>query len=262
MIMVKQKSYKLISWNVNGIRAAVRKDFFAWFHKESPDILCLQETKAQVEQLSESLLHPAGYETFWNSAERKGYSGVVTFAKHSPKATIINFGDSHLDHEGRIILTHYEEFLLFNVYFPNGGRSEDRLSYKLQFYKKFLKLIEDYRAKGHSIIFCGDVNTAHTENDLARPKENVDHSGFMPIEREWLDKVVALGYVDTFRMFHDGNGHYTWWDQKTYSRDRNVGWRIDYFFVSADLAPNVKKAFILPEVYGSDHCPVGLEIVV
>ena len=252
--------YKLISWNINGIRAAAKKDFFAWLKKTSPDILCLQEVKAQVEQLPETILHPNGYETFWNSAERKGYSGVATFVKHSPKATIINFGDPHLDNEGRVILTHYEDFLLFNVYFPNGGRGEERLKYKLDFYKKFLKLIEDYRKKGHSIIFCGDVNTAHTEIDLARPKENMDNSGFMPIEREWLDKVTSLGYVDTFRMFHDGNGYYSWWDQKTRSRDRNIGWRIDYFFVSPDLAPKVKNAFILADVLGSDHCPVGIEL--
>ena len=254
--------YKLISWNVNGIRAAAKKNFFSWLASASPDILCLQEVKAQVEQLSEEILHPDGYETFWNSAEKKGYSGVATFLKQSPKSTIINFGDPHLDNEGRIILTHYEEFLLFNVYFPNGGRSEERLSYKLQFYKKFLKLIEGYRQKGHSIIFCGDVNTAHTEMDLARPKENEDNSGFMPIEREWLDKVVALGYVDTFRLFHDGNGHYTWWDQKTFSRDRNIGWRIDYFFVSPDLTDKVKNAFILSDVFGSDHCPVAIELVI
>ncbi len=253
-------SYKIISWNVNGIRAAAKKDFFSWLNVASPDILCLQEVKAQVEQLPETILHPNGYETFWNSAERKGYSGVATFVKKAPKATIINFGDAHLDNEGRVILTHYEEFLLFNVYFPNGGRDEVRLKYKLDFYKKFLKLIEDYRKKGHSIIFCGDVNTAHMEIDLARPKENVDNSGFMPIEREWLDKVVALGYVDTFRMFHDGNGYYSWWDQKTRSRDRNIGWRIDYFFVSPDLALRIKDAFILADVFGSDHCPVGIEL--
>ncbi len=255
-----KKHYRLHSWNVNGIRAAEKKGFLDWLTKGSDtDIACLQETKAQVEQLSESVLHPDGFESYWNSAIRKGYSGTVIYTKPSPLLSATNFGKSILDEEGRIVLLEYENFFLFNVYFPNGGSGPERLKYKLNFYEEFLKLMEGFRKK-KPIVLCGDVNTAHQEIDLARPKENVNNSGFMPIERKWIDKIVRGGYVDTFRKFETGGGHYSWWDQKTRSRERNVGWRIDYFFVSKEIEKNVKRAWIAPEVMGSDHCPVGLEL--
>ncbi len=257
--MASQKQYRLASWNVNGIRAVEKKGFFQWLNKEKPDIACLQETKAQVDQLTEKVLHPDGYESYWNSAERKGYSGVSAYTAISPLLAVSNFSNTILDGEGRILLLEYPEFYLFNVYFPNGGQGPARLKFKLHFYEEFLKLIEQFRKK-KPIVFCGDVNTAHQEIDLARPKENEKSTGFLPIERKWIDTVVAHGYIDTFRLFESGGQHYSWWDYKTYARDRNIGWRIDYFFVSNELKKNVQKAWIQPKTMGSDHCPVWLEL--
>ncbi len=250
---------RLISWNVNGVRAAAKKGFLEWLDQTKPDILCLQETKAHVEQLGSELTHPDNYQTFWNSGERKGYSGVATFSLLDPIKKLSFFDYQILDAEGRILLTEYPEFYLFNVYFPNGGSGDERLKYKLNFYQAFFRIMNDYRNKGKGVIVCGDVNTAHQPIDLARPKENEHVSGFMRIERDWLDQVFTAGYVDTFRYFNpDQVAAYTWWDMKTGARARNVGWRIDYFIVSEDLMPRVKNAFMMPEILGSDHCPVGI----
>lgn len=250
----------LVSWNVNGVRAAVRKGFIDWIDAVEPDILCIQETKAHVEQLTEEVLHPNGYTGVWNQADRKGYSGVATFLKEKPQMMVSHFGEDILDEEGRVVLTEHPDFFLFNVYFPNGGRSTERLEYKLAFYKRFLKLMEEYRKK-KPVIVCGDVNTAHHEIDLARPKENIKKSGFMPIEREWLDELVEHNYVDTFRHFNPEKAEeYTWWDMKTRARDRNVGWRIDYFWADQGIMPQVKDAFIWQDVMGSDHAPVGIKM--
>lgn len=249
---------KLISWNVNGVRAAVRKGFLDWLQKENPDVMCIQETKAHIVQLDDETLHPGDYMGVWSEANRKGYSGTATFMKDKPLFTQSNFEEDWLDEEGRVVLTEHEDFYLFNVYFPNGGSGEERLKYKMDFYDKFLDYIEVYRKKGKGVIVCGDVNTAHKEIDLARPKENMNRSGFMPIEREWLDKLVDKGYVDTLRMFTEEGELYSWWDMKTRARDRNVGWRIDYFWVSEDLKDRVKDAFIMTDVLGSDHAPVGI----
>ncbi|MFO0765135.1 MAG: exodeoxyribonuclease III [Patescibacteria group bacterium] len=253
------KKMTLVSWNVNGIRAVEKKGFLDWFHASGYDVICLQETKAHVEQLSAALVHPDGYESYWSSAVRKGYSGTAIYTRVSPIFAQTSFGDPFLDGEGRIILLEFEKFYLFNVYFPNGGSGDERLKFKLEFYRRFLTLIEGYRKK-KPIVVCGDVNTAHTEIDLARPKENAKVSGFMPIECEWVEKLIKTGYVDTFRMFEKEGGHYSWWDMKSGARARNVGWRIDYFFVSEELKKNVKKAWINPEKDGSDHCPVGIEL--
>lgn len=250
----------ILSWNVNGIRAVAKKGFLQWLAKAKPDILCLQETKAHVEQLSEEVLRPDGYETFWSSANRKGYSGTAVFTKIQPQLSVTNFQQDWLDEEGRVNMIQFPEFTLFNVYFPNGGSGPTRLKYKLDFYDKFFAYIEAHRKKGHNIVVCGDYNTAHHEIDLARPKENVKNSGFMPIERVKIDEWEAAGYVDIFRKQHPKEVLYSWWDQKTRSRDRNVGWRIDYFMVNADFAKNVKKSFILNDVMGSDHCPVGITV--
>lgn len=255
----KARQYELVSWNVNGIRAIEKKGFLKWMEKTTANIICLQETKAHVEQLSEALLHPDGYESYWSSGIRKGYSGTAIYTNISPVMSMTDFGNPALDGEGRIVLNEYEDFFLFNVYFPNGGSGEERLAYKLRFYDAFLDLAEGFRKK-KPIVICGDVNTAHTEIDLARPKENVNTSGFMPIEREWIDRLIKKGYIDTFRLFETAGGHYSWWDMKTNSRARNVGWRIDYFLVSDELKSAVKRAWIDPKVYGSDHCPVGLEL--
>ncbi len=251
---------KLLSWNVNGIRAAEKKGFLQWLKKESPDILCVQETKAHVEQLSKDLVNPTGYKTFWSSGEKKGYSGVATFTKQEPKKTETGFGVKKYDSEGRILIADYDDFILFNIYFPNGQRDNERLKYKLGFYDEFLKYVNKLKEKGRKIIICGDVNTAHKEIDLARPKENTNTSGFLPIEREWMDKFVENGYIDTFRHFVKEGGNYTYWDPITRARERNVGWRIDYFFISPNLLKNLKKAFTMSDVMGSDHCPLGIEI--
>lgn len=253
---------RLLSWNVNGIRAAQKKGFLNWLEKESPDILCIQETKAHIEQLTSDLINPDGYKTFWSSGERKGYSGVATFTKTEQKKIDCGFGIKKYDSEGRILITHFKDFILFNIYFPNGQRDNERLKYKLGFYDEFLKFANKLKEKGEKLIICGDVNTAHKEIDLARPKENINTSGFLPVEREWMDKFVENGYIDTFREFNKEGGNYTYWDPITRARERNVGWRIDYFFISPNLLKNLKKAFIMPNIMGSDHCPLGIEIEV
>ena len=249
---------KILSGNVNGIRAIVKKGFFSWLEAEAPDILCLQETKASPEQLSDELLNTAGYQTFWNYPQRKGYAGVSVFTKKKPLKISTDFALSELNTEGRALILEYKKFILLNVYFPNGGMSPERLAYKLKFYEEFLKYLDSVKNK--NIIFCGDVNTAHKPVDLARPKPNQQNSGFLPEERIWLDKFEEHGFVDSFRYFCEEPGNYTWWDYKSRARERNVGWRIDYFFVSKKMMPKVKSSFIMPEVQGSDHCPIGIEI--
>lgn len=260
--MPQKKQISLYSWNVNGIRAAERKGFLDWMHKEKPDVLCLQETKAEPAQLSNQLLHPDGYESYWNAAIRKGYSGTVSYTRASPILAMTTFGDSFLDGEGRIVLLEFDAFFLFNVYFPNGGSGPERLKFKMTFYDRFFDLVEAYRKK-KPIVICGDVNTAHREIDLAHPKENQKSSGFLPIERAWLDKLFEKGYLDTFRILHPADAaQYSWWDMKTHARDRNIGWRIDYFIVSSELKKSIVGAEILPDVMGSDHCPVKLVLKV
>ena len=252
------KETKILCWNVNGIRAASRHGFLEWLYRESLDILCLQETKAHPEQLGRDLQEPHGYHAYWNYPERKGYSGVATFTREKPLRVLNDFGVQDFDIEGRVIISEYPQFILFNVYFPNGKKDESRLRYKMDFYDFFLDFVESLRQKGGKLIICGDFNTAHKEIDLARPKENENVSGFLPIERAWMDKLVAHGYIDTFRHFNKEPNQYTWWDLKSRARERNVGWRIDYFFVTENLLGSVSKAFIMPEVMGSDHCPIGI----
>lgn len=251
---------KILCWNVNGIRAAQKKGFVEWFLKENPDILCIQETKAHPEQLDQALLEIPGYSVYFDSAEKKGYSGTATYTKVKPIKTSTGLGIPMFDTEGRVVRTDFEQFVLFNIYFPNGGRGDDRVQFKLEFYDAFLDLAESIRKEKRELIICGDYNTAHKEIDLARPKENVKTSGFMPIERAWLDKYISLGYIDTFREFNQKSEQYTWWDQRFNSRERNVGWRIDYHFITPGLRDKLKHAWIMPEVMGSDHCPVGIEL--
>lgn len=253
---------KLVSWNVNGLRAVAKKGFAEWLTKSGADIVALQETKAAPEQLPENIRTIDGYESYFHiPAEKKGYSGVAVYTKIKPEKVVNDIGVPELDREGRLIALYYPKFVFLNCYFPNGKRSPERLQHKMDYYDAFLKFIEKERKKGRSVIFCGDVNTAHEEIDLARPKENSKISGFLPEERAWMDELIARGYIDTFRHFYpDKKDAYSWWDQFTHARERNVGWRIDYFFVSSDLVPKLKKAFIESETYGSDHCPVGIEI--
>ncbi len=251
---------RLVSWNVNGIRAIQKKGFLDWFKKEAPDILCLQETKAEKEQLDQALLVVPGYSSFWCSAAKKGYSGVAVYTKESPLKVEYGLGDVSLDSEGRILILYYKNFVLFNIYFPNGGAGNKRVPFKLQFYDRFLTFINALREQGRSVIVCGDVNTAHEAIDLSRPKENQKNTGFLPEERAWVSRFLNAGYIDTFRHFTKDGGHYSWWDYKTAARERNIGWRIDYFFVSNDLLPRLKSACIRQDVLGSDHCPVGIEL--
>lgn len=256
-----RKNLLLLSWNVNGVRAAHQKGFLDWLKREAPDMLALQETKAQPEQLPPDLADPAGYQAEWHWGARKGYSGVATFHKRAPLELRRGLGRPEFDHEGRVLASVYEDFVLFNIYFPNGQRDAGRLKFKLDFYDAFLKVVDRCRQDGEDrIILCGDLNTAHRELDLARPKENSEVSGFLPQERAWIDKLLAHGFVDTFRDFEKAGGHYTWWDPMTRARERGVGWRLDYFFVTENLRPRLKRAFILDEVMGSDHCPVGIEL--
>ncbi len=249
---------KLLSWNVNGVRAIKGKGFLDWLNRESPDILCLQETKARPEQLDDDLKEPPGYHTYWNYGERKGYSGVAVFTKEEPLDVRYDFGESGLDIEGRVIIAEYPGFTLLDIYYPNGKKDRDRLDYKMNFYETFLKYADSLKNAGKKLVICGDVNTAHNEIDLARPRENGKVSGFLPEERAWIDKFLSHGYVDTFRHFSNESNQYTWWDFKSGARARNVGWRLDYFFVSGDLLPSLADAFIMPDVMGSDHCPLGI----
>ncbi len=253
---------RIISWNVNGIRAWCKKGYFDWFLKESPDILCVQETKAHPDQLPDHYKNPQGYFSYFDHAKtRKGYSGVAVYTKIKPEKVEYGMKHESYDQEGRFLALFFKEFVLINCYFPNGGRGEDRIKFKLDYYEIFLDYIENLRKEGYKIIFCGDINTAHKEIDLANPKSNIHNTGFLPEERAWIDKLVEKGYVDTFRHFYpDKTGAYTYWDMFTFARSRNAGWRIDYFFVSPDLKDSLVSAQILSDVYGSDHCPIELQI--
>ena len=251
---------RLISWNVNGIRAAHKKGFLEWFQSEQPDVLCLQETKAHESQLPTALKDVEDYRVWFSQPERKGYSGVALYARQEPRHVSFGLGVERFDSEGRTVVADFDDFVLLGIYFPNGKRSAERLRYKMEFYDAFLDYVERLRQEGRSVVVCGDVNTAHKEIDLARPKENEKISGFLPEERAWMDTFLERGYVDTFRRFNGEPGNYSWWDTMTKARERNVGWRIDYFFTDSDFAPRLTNAFILPDVMGSDHCPVGIEI--
>ncbi len=252
---------KIISWNVNGIRAVYKKGFFEQLlQDEQPDILCLQETKATPDQLPPEILNPDGYQSYFHfPTEKKGYSGVAIYSKETPVRVARDLGIEAFDQEGRLIMAEYKDFILINTYFPNGGGAPERLRYKLDFYEYFLEYVEKLRKKQPNIIFCGDVNVAHKPIDLARPKENETHVGFLPIERAWVDKVMSRDWIDIYRHFNPEKvGAYTYWDMKTFSRERNVGWRIDYFFTTPEMLPSIKSVAILDNILGSDHCPVKI----
>jgi len=251
---------KLISWNVNGIRAATKKGFLDYLNQEEPDILCIQESKAHKEQLTSEILKDHGYHTYWHSGIRKGYSGVATFCKKEPLYVQEGLGIKKYDDEGRVLLTEHENFLLYNIYFPNGQKDDVRLKYKLDFYDDLLPIINDQIESGNNVIIAGDWNTAHHPIDLARPKENLKISGFMPMERKKLDEYVADGWVDTFRLFNKEPNRYSWWSYRSGARPRNVGWRIDYFFINDGLSEMCLDADIHQDILGSDHCPISLTL--
>lgn len=251
---------RLVSWNVNGIRAVIRNGFWEWLAADAPDILCLQEIRIQTQQLSEEMRAPPGYYTYWHSAERKGYSGVATFCRVEPEAVRQGFGQPSFDIEGRVLITEHNGFSLVNAYFPSGRRGHERVTYKIKFYDTLLDYCTRLRADGHALIVCGDYNTAHQPIDLARPKQNEKTSGFLPEEREALTRWLERGFVDAFRHLHPGTEAYTWWTYRFDARARNIGWRIDSFLVAEELMPNVQDARILTDVMGSDHCPIEINL--
>jgi exodeoxyribonuclease-3 len=249
---------KLVSWNVTGLRAVMRRNFLGYLAEEDPDILCLQETKASPEDVEQ--LWPADYQTHWNVAEKKGYSGVALFTKPCPLNMTRGIGMAHHDREGRVLTAEYTDFFLVNVYVPNSKRELTRLPYRQQWDVDFLLYVRGL-VKTKPVIFCGDLNVAHTEMDLANPKANVRNHGFTPEERAGFAAFGKVGFLDTFREFEKNGGHYSWWSPMSNARARNIGWRIDYFLISSSLRPRLKRAFIRREVMGSDHCPVGIEIL-
>lgn len=253
---------KLISWNVNGLRAHLKKDSWAWIHKQKPDVICLQEIKSKPEQLTDAQMETfKGYTVAWNPAERPGYSGVATMVSKKSNEDIIGFGVPKFDVEGRVIQTRFDDFTLLNVYFPSGTTGMERVGYKLEFYEALLKHIKKLHKSGENIVLTGDFNTAFNEIDLARPKENQRTSGFMPEERAALGKYFDEGLVDTFRELYPDKQQFSWWTARFPSaRQNNIGWRLDYFLVSKPLVKKVKDITIFSDVTGSDHCPVMLEL--
>lgn len=249
---------RITTWNVNGLRALLRKDGWDWVNEYQPDILCLQEIKAKPEQLSEDQhAYFEGYHVVWNPAERPGYSGVMTLMKKE-WGIKLGLGVEDFDVEGRVIQTELDDFHFFNIYFPNGGRDLKRVPYKLDFYARLLEICDELHAKGKKVVITGDFNTAHQEIDLANPKSNQKNTGFLPEERERVSKFLEHGFVDAFRKLYPEKVQYTWWTFISNARARNVGWRLDYYLVSEGLMANVKDVVIHDDVMGSDHCPVTL----
>ena len=252
---------RIVSWNVNGIRAVANKGFADTVKAMDADIIGIQETKAQIDQLGPEITELEGYKSWFYSAERKGYSGTALYSRIEPEDVTFGLGTDEFDHEGRTICADFGKFVLFNIYFPNGGRGDDFVKFKLRFYDCFLDRVRELESKGREVICCGDVNTAHKEIDLSNPKANSKISGFLPEERVYMDHFAEAGLTDTFRMLYpDKPECYTWWSYKTAARERNVGWRIDYFFATKGLLPNVKESNMMSSVMGSDHCPVYLDL--
>jgi exodeoxyribonuclease-3 len=252
---------KIMTWNVNGLRAALNKGLADWWVSQDLDVLCLQEIKAMPEQLTEFQHAQLGeLHAIWNPAARKGYSGVATFVKNQPLEIQLGLGEERFDTEGRVIQTRFENFVLFNVYFPNGQRDHGRLKFKLDFYALLLEICDRMHAAGDRIILTGDFNTAHQPIDLKNPKQNEKTSGFMPVERAWIDRYLGHGFIDVYRNLYPERVEYTWWTYRMNARARNIGWRLDYFLVSDVLVDEVKDVVVMGEVMGSDHCPVLLDI--
>lgn len=251
---------KLVSWNVNGIRACGKGGFLKWFEGEGADIVCVQEIKAHPDQLEETFKNPMKYHAIWNPAQKLGYSGTAIFSKKEPIDIEIGIGDKDIDKEGRVIIAKYPKFTLINSYFPNSQRDHARLPFKLDFCKKFLKKADSLRKKGENVIMCADWNIAHQEIDLKNPKSNKKNAGFLPEERAWMDQFIKAGYVDAFREFQKEGGHYTWWSYRPGVREKNVGWRLDYFMANEEFRDRLKASYHRNDIFGSDHCPVVVEL--
>ena len=251
----------IVSWNVNGIRAVQKHGFLDWVHEAKPDVIALQETKVNDDTLPDTLRNIPGYESHFSYAStRRGYSGVAVYSRVPVLSAETSFGIPEWDDEGRHLIVDFGEFVLANVYFPNGRASAERLDYKMRYYDAFLEFASKTVADGENLVICGDFNTAHKEIDLARPRENIKSSGFLPEEREWMDRLTEAGFVDTFRMFDDSPERYSWWTMRSAARERNVGWRLDYFFVNAGFRDRISNAAIHTDVMGSDHCPVSIDV--
>ncbi len=250
---------EIISWNVNGMRSVLQKGFLDWLGTEKPDVVCLQESRVLPDDLAPEHRQPKGYTSFWMPAEKKGYSGTAVYTRKEP-LSVANFGLPEFDSEGRVQTIEYPDFTIVNAYFPNSQPERKRIKYKLDFVTAMKKLCNKLVKQGKNVILCGDYNIAHTEIDLARPKQNVDNPGFLPEEREAMTDFLKAGYVDAFRHFTKDPGHYTWWSFRGNARASNVGWRIDYHCVNKDFLPRVKAAHIHNKVTGSDHCPVSITI--
>ncbi len=254
---------RICTWNVNGIRSCRTKGFLDWLAEEAPDVVCLQETKARPDDLGDDLLSPPGYRTHWASAEKRGYSGVAFFVREKTevKRVEVGLGRPEFDSEGRTLIADLGDFLLVNCYFPNSQREHARLPHKLAFNATLAERLEAERSSGREIVLCGDFNAAHTEIDLANPKQNVDNAGFLPEERAWVTEMLGRGWVDVFRERHPGEkGHYTWWTFRSGARERNIGWRLDYFLTTPGIAARVRGVENLTGIMGSDHCPVRLDL--
>jgi len=249
---------KIITWNVNGLRAALSKGIMEWLLDQDPDVICLQEIKTRPDQLTGEQGDIPGFRMFWNPADRPGYSGVASLYREGVLDVQLGMGEPRFDNEGRVICSRHPDFLLYNIYFPNGQRDQERLDYKLDFYSHLLDNCDTLHARDESIVLCGDFNTAHREIDLRNPKENVNNSGFLPEERVWIDRYLDHGFVDIYRLLYPDRVQYTWWTYRFAARQRNIGWRLDYFLISKSLVPRVKDVIIHDDVLGSDHCPVTL----
>ncbi|MBA7623514.1 Exodeoxyribonuclease [subsurface metagenome] len=248
-------SPKLISWNVNGLRAVLKKDALGFIDREKPDVFCIQETRASPEQIDPIL---TGYpHQYWNSAEKRGYAGTAAFTRTEPVTVSYDMGAEVNDREGRIITLEYPGYYLVNIYTPNAKRDLSRLEYRIEWDKAFLVYLKKLERK-KPVIFCGDLNVAHKEIDLANPESNHHNAGFTNEERQGFSNLIAAEFIDSFREFNQEGGHYTWWSLPTRARERNIGWRIDYFCLSKALRPMLKHAFILSDIMGADHCPIGI----
>lgn len=252
---------KLISWNVNGLRAVHKKGKLDELFALGADIIGIQETKCTPDQLPEEVVYPKNYMSFFDSAkERKGYSGVAVYTKMKPEKVDYGLGKDEYDIEGRCLTLYFKDFAFVTCYFPNGGRDEEHFRFKLRYYEEFLRHVKRLEDECGKVVFCGDLNVAHAEIDIARPKENANSIGFLPVERSWVDRVQEAGFIDTFRALQPDVVKYSWWDMKTRSRERDIGWRIDYFFVNEEIFSQIRKADILTAIDGSDHAPVFLEV--
>lgn len=255
----EKKTLSILSWNINGVRAAEKKGFLRWLCEEQPDLICLQEIRAYASQVSAAVRCPVGYHAYWCSSARPGYSGTALLSRIKPISVEFGLGHAALDSEGRAIIARFRDFTAINCYVPNGNRSPQRLLNKLLFYEVLTEKCRQLRSNGQTVILCGDLNTAHHEIDLANPGSNRKKSGFLSEERKWLDHILDDGYVDSLRCRHpERNGMYTWWSNTHNARERNIGWRFDYVFVAKEALERISDAFILSEVFLSDHCPVGI----